>query len=348
VTRASTAIRDAPPLGVEVGPAAAWLARRVVRTPVIRAAGVDRLAGARLWLKAENLQHTGSYKFRGALRAVGRLSAAASHSGVIAQSTGNHALAVALAARTYGLDAVVVLPEDAAPIKVAKARALGARIVLAGTSVAERLEVVEELRRSTGHPVIDAYDHPDVVAGQGTATRELVEQVRGEGGRLDAVVVPVGGGGGVAGACVAVRELSPNGEPIAVHGVEPVGCDALARSLRAGERVTVEPAATLADGLRPSTIGRIPFEIARESIAGVTTVSDAMIGEALCLALFEAKLLVEPSAAAALAGALRLAATGPYSDIGVILTGGNVDPALVARLVGEHAPARSAITGPAE
>jgi threonine dehydratase len=320
--------------------AATCLSGQVVRTPVVRSAGLDRLAGARLWLKAENLQRGGSYKFRGAMRAVSGLIEGGSRRhtgdplGVIAQSTGNHGLAVAIAAREYGLPATVVLPVDAAPIKIAKVEALGARVILAGTTVAERLAVVERLSWSTGYRVIDAYDHPDVIAGQGTATLELLEEVRRRGARLDAVVVPVGGGGGVAGACLATA-----GHDVAVYGVEPVGCDSLARSLRAGERVEVEPARTLADGLRPSLVGRLPFEIVRESIAGVVEVTDDAIGRALCLALFQAKLLVEPSAAAGLAGAISIASTGPYRDVGVILTGGNVDPRLVTDLVGEHGAA---------
>jgi threonine dehydratase len=321
----------------DVGLAAACLSGQVIRTPVVRSAGLDRLAGARLWLKAENLQRGGSYKFRGAMRAVGGLvdGGARRHTsdcpGVIAQSTGNHALAVAIAAREYGLPATVVLPVDAAPIKIAKIEALGAQVILAGTTLAERQAVVERLSWSNGYRVIDAYDHPDVIAGQGTATLELLEEVRRRGARLDAVVVPVGGGGGVAGACLATA-----GHGTAVYGVEPVGCDSLARSLRAGERVAVEPARTLADGLRPSLVGHLPFEIVRESIAGVLEVTDDAIGHALCLALFQAKLLVEPSAAAALAGAISVASTGSYRDIGVILTGGNVDPRLVAGLIGEH------------
>ncbi len=308
----------------DVEEAAGWLSGQVVRTPVVRVASLDRVAGARIWLKAENLQTSGAYKARGALRAVGQVATESCTGGVIAQSTGNHALAVAMAARRFGLDATLVLPTDAAPSKIVKARATGATVVLAGTTLADRLAVVEELRASTGHAVVDAYDHPDVIAGQGTATRELVQ----DAGRLDAVVVPVGGGGGVAGACLAV-----DGEPIEVYGVEPEGCDSLRRSLAADRRITVEPAPTLADGLRPACVGELPFQIARDRISGVLTVDDDAIADALRLALFHAHLVVEPSAAAGLAGALRLAAEHSFTDIGVVLTGGNVEPAVLARLV---------------
>ncbi|WP_244236110.1 threonine ammonia-lyase, partial [Micromonospora inaquosa] len=182
----------------DVEAASRWLAGRVVRTPVLRSPAIDELAGARVLLKAENLQHGGSYKMRGALRAVGRL-AAAGHNGVIAQSTGNHAVAVAMAARQHGLAATVVLPVDAAPTKVDRARAAGARVVFAGTDVEERVALANALSDESGHPVIDAYDHPDVIAGQGTASLELIEDAERAGTPLDALVVPVGGGGGVAG-----------------------------------------------------------------------------------------------------------------------------------------------------
>ncbi|MBG6137400.1 threonine ammonia-lyase [Longispora fulva] len=307
--------------GEDVCAAGAWLAGRVVRTPVVRSAALDALAGARLWLKAENLQRGGSYKYRGATLAVGRIADEGRHTGVIAQSTGNHAVAVALAARERGLRAVAVLPVDAAPAKIALAHAAGADVMLAGHTLDDRLAAVERLRVSTGHAVLDAYDHPDVIRGQGTATLELLDEVRDRGARLDAVVLPVGGGGGLAGACLAAE-----GHDLSVYGVEPVGNDSLARSLVTGNRVTVVPGPTLADGLRPAQVGRLPFRIVQHAVAGVVRVDDAAIAHAVRLVLFEAKLLVEPSAAAALAGALLLAAAGGLGDIGVVLTGGNIDP----------------------
>ncbi|MET8119067.1 pyridoxal-phosphate dependent enzyme [Micromonospora sp. NPDC005291] len=321
----------------DVEEAARWLAGRVVRTPVLRSPVIDGLAGARVLFKAENLQNGGSYKMRGALRAVGRL-AVAGHTGVIAQSTGNHAVAVALAARQHGLAATVVLPVDAAPTKVDRARAAGARVVLAGTGVEERVAVAHGLSDESGHPVIDAYDHPDVIAGQGTASLELIEEAERAGTPLDALVVPVGGGGGVAGACLAAA-----GTGIEVYGVEPVGCDSLARSLAAGERVPVAPSPTIADGLRPSCVGELPFAIVRNALHGVVRVDDDEIGAAFRLILMELKVLAEPSGAAGLAGALRLApgagvipragvAPDRLRTVGVVLTGGNVEAALVARL----------------
>ncbi|BCB74979.1 pyridoxal-phosphate dependent enzyme [Phytohabitans flavus] len=327
----------------DVTAAAVWLRDRVVDTPLVRSATLDRIAGARLWLKAENLQIGGSYKFRGALRAVSQIAQRGEHRGVIAQSTGNHALAVAMAAEWYGLTATAVLPIDAPAAKVASIKDSGARVELAGTTVWRRLEVVDRLQAASGDAVLDAYDHPSVIAGQGSATWDLVEAVDRRGTSLDAVVVPVGGGGGVAGACLALE-----GRETAVYGVEPVGCDSLARSLDAGRRIAVPPAPTLADGLRPSLVGRLPFEILRTRVAGVVPVDDDDIGLAVCLALFHTKLLLEPSGAAGLAGALRLAASGSYTDIGVVLTGGNAEAGLIARLVAEYGATRAGSGGGGE
>ncbi|SCE69047.1 threonine ammonia-lyase [Micromonospora chokoriensis] len=329
---------------VDVGEAADWLAGRVVRTPVLRSPVIDDLVGARILLKAENLQNGGSYKMRGALRAVGRL-AADGHTGVIAQSTGNHAIAVALAAREHGLAATVVLPVDAAPTKVDRARAAGARVVLAGTDVEERVATANCLSDESGHPVVDAYDHPDVIAGQGTASLELIEEAERAGTPLDALVVPVGGGGGVAGACLAAA-----GRDIEVYGVEPVGCDSLARSLAAGVRVPVAPAPTIADGLRPSCVGELPFAIVRDALRGVVRVDDDEIGAAFRLILTEFKVVAEPSGAAGLAGALRLSGDadvgfGRRRTVGVVLTGGNVEASLLARLVVQRPIAVTAAEG---
>lgn len=330
-TGSSTLLDAAAPPWPDVHAAGRWLTGQVVRTPVVRATTLEAAAGVELWLKAENLQRSGSFKVRGAMLAIGRLIEAGGCAGVIAQSTGNHGLAVATVAGERGLPATIVLPADASPHKVRGIRAHGARLVFAGTTLAERLAAVDRLHRATGLPVVDAFDHPDVVAGQGTATAELLEQVDEAGGRLDAVVVPVGGGGGVAGACLAAH-----GTGVEVFGVEPAGCDGLRRSLLAGRRVTVDPAPTIADGLRPALVGQLPFELARRTVRGVVEVDDRAIGEALCLVLQHTGMVVEPSAAAALAGALRLADSGRAARIGVLLTGGNVDASVVAGLLARH------------
>ncbi|MEV4319882.1 pyridoxal-phosphate dependent enzyme [Actinocrispum sp. NPDC049592] len=313
---------DSPPLArADVLAAARGLAGTLVRTPVLHSAGIDRLAGREVWLKAENLQRAGSYKLRGALRAVGRVAGERSFPGVVAQSTGNHGIAVAVAANQFGLPATVVLPEDAPATKLAAIRQAGAEVVLAGTTLADRVGRVAEIRARTGYAVVDAYDNPDVISGQGTATLELIEEVP----RLRSVVIPVGGGGGIAGACLATMDTG-----IQVYGVEPVGCDSLTRSLARGERTPVAPCTTLADGLKPSTVGELPFAIGRRHITEMITVDDDEIAGALRSALFHAKVLLEPSAAAGLAGVLKHAVPGP---VGVVLTGGNVDPAVLAGIM---------------
>jgi len=295
----------------------------VWQTPVLRCPALDELAGAELWLKAENLQRIGAFKARGAMHAVGLLDPALRARGVITYSSGNHAQAVALAAKAHGVQAHVAMPVDAPAIKMASVRALGAEVVLAGTTSAERREAALAIQARTGGAMVEPFDDEAIIAGQGTATLELLETVRAEGGGgLDALAVPVGGGGLVAGACVALA-------------VEPVGCDAMGQSLARGERVTVEPAATLADGLKPVRVGERNFAIARARLAGALTVDDAEMGRALVLLLTLAKVLVEPSGAAALAAALR-GLPGAPRRVGVILSGGNVEPALVSRLLAEH------------
>jgi threo-3-hydroxy-L-aspartate ammonia-lyase len=316
----------------DVLPAQRLLAGRIVRTPVVRSEELDRHAGARVWLKAENLQRGGSFKLRGALLAVGRLAAAGAH-GVIAQSTGNHAIAVALAARDLGIPAVLVLPPDVARGKADAVRAAGAEVVRDGSTPAERSAVVERLRGERDWAVVDPWENPDVVAGQSTATAELIDQVWSAGGALDTIVVPVGGGSALAGACLAAAGLA-----IDVVGAEPTAVPALTAALRAGRPVAVPVRPTIADGLRPNTIGRLPFEVCRTVVSRVITVDEPAIAEALCLTLLHARLVVEPAAATALAGALALLGESgsEVRDVGVLLTGGNVDPGLVARLLAER------------
>jgi threonine dehydratase len=312
----------------DVRAAAERIQSLVWSTPVVTCPVLDEIAGAQLFLKAENLQRIGAFKARGAMHAVSRLAPELRARGLVTYSSGNHAQAVALAARTFDVPATIAMPIDAPPIKVASVRALGAEVIPAGTTSDDRKKVALEVAAKTGATIVPPFDDPDIVAGAGTATLELVEEVRARTGEpLDAVLVPVGGGGLIAGACLACSE-----SPTRVWSVEPVGCDAMARSLEAGERVTVQPAPTLADGLKPVQVGALNFAIAREMLAGSLRVDDDEIGLALVRVLVRAKLLVEPSGAAALAAALRRDVPG--RRIGVILSGGNVEPTLVASLIG--------------
>lgn len=345
----------APDWAARLGPtdvraAAERIAARVVHTPTLRVPRLDALAAApvELFLKAENIQHIGAFKARGAMHAIGKLVAAHAGAeqaealrarGVITFSSGNHAQAVALAARSYGLPATIAMPIDAPAVKVAVVEELGATIVKAGTTSDDRREVAYDLAAQSGAVIIQPFDHPDIVCGQGTATLELLADT--DGVPLDALLVPVGGGGVLAGACLAADDAA---DGPALFSVEPVGCDAMARSLAAGERVAVEPGPTLADGLKPVRVGALNFEIARRRVRGSLTVDDAELGRALVSLLVRAKILVEPSGAAGVAAALReaprLRETLAIEDrplrVGVMLTGGNVDPALVAELIETH------------
>lgn len=308
--------------------AATRLRGRVVRTPIVRVPALDELAGRELWLKAENLQRIGAFKARGALHAALRLTPEDRARGLLTYSSGNHAQAVALAARELGTRATIAMPTDAPPIKLAAVRALGAEVVLAGTTSAQRHAAALEIQARQGGTMIPPFDHADIIAGQGTATLELLEQCAELGVTLDAVLVPCGGGGLVAGAAIVCH-----GSGTAVYSVEPVGCDAMARSLEAGTRVAVEPAPTLADGLKPVQVGELNFAIARQTLAGGLRVDDDGLSRALVRLLVHGKLLVEPSGAAALAAAMSDALPRSCRRVGVLLSGGNVEPSLVATLL---------------
>lgn len=333
----------------DVAAAAERLRGYVRPTPTLHFESLDALAGAELWLKAENMQFMGAFKARGAMHASSRLEPEARARGLITYSSGNHAQAVALAAHRFGVPAIIAMPEDAPQVKVDAVRALGARIEFAGTTSLHRKKRAFEIQAETGGVVIEPFDHEDIIAGQGTATLELLATVKEQtGGTLDAVIVPVGGGGLIAGACLACE-----GTDVRIYSAEPIGCDALARSLAAGERVPVEPGPTIADGLKPTLIGERNFAVASGRVSGSYTVSDEEIGRALVTLLIRGRVLVEPSGAAALAVALRRGLPEQSPDqsgdqsgdrsgdqpvrIGVLLSGGNLAPALVSELIERHA-----------
>lgn len=308
--------------------ALARLGGDIVTTPTIRSEALDRLVGARVWLKLESLQHTGSYKYRGALNSVRRVKEAGGYDGVLAQSTGNHGIAVAAAAQNAGLDATIVLPEDVMAGKIAAIERYGAKPVLAGTTLDERYAVLAELKATSDRVVIESFDNPDVLAGQGSASLELIRQVRDAGGELDALVISVGGGSGLAGACLAARAANAD---LTAYGVEPIGCDSWSESLKAGEPVTVKGRASIADGLRPTRVGDLPFAIASNAGARSLVVDDHQIALAMRDLMVHGKVLSEPSAAAGLAGVRQIAEE--YDDIGVVVTGGNIDPAVLVSIL---------------
>ncbi len=303
---------------------------RVLETPVLRVPALDAIAGAELFLKCENLQRIGAFKARGAMNAVLRLPEAKRAKGVITYSSGNHGQAVALAARELGVPAWVAMPSDAPGIKVDAVRELGAEVVFAGATSTDRQAEALRIAERTGGAVVPPFDDADVIAGQGTVTLELLEAA----GELDAVLVPVGGGGLLAGACL-VASARPNGPRVVA--VEPTTANAMQASLVRGERTRVGPSSSIADGLKPVEVGSLNFAIAKRHVAHALTVDDAEIGRAAVRLLFFGKVLVEPSGAAALAAALERKVPERPRRIGIILSGGNVAPAVLERLIAEHA-----------
>lgn len=299
--------------------AAQRIAGRAHRTPVATCSTLDQLAGRRLFFKCEHLQKVGAFKFRGACNAVTRLPDEVAARGVLTHSSGNHAQALALAAKLRGIRAYVVMPRNAARVKLRAVEGYGASVTLCEPTLEAREVSAERIGRETGATFVPPYDHPDVIAGQGTVGLELLEQVPG----LEAVVAPVGGGGLVSGICVAAQGIDPN---LRVFAAEPAGADDAARSKAAGHLIPQTHPRTVADGLLTS-LGELTWPIIRDRVERVITVSDAEIVEAMRLLWERAKLLVEPSAAVALAAIL----TREFRElpglvrVGVVLSGGNVD-----------------------
>ncbi|MBB4683853.1 pyridoxal-phosphate dependent enzyme [Amycolatopsis jiangsuensis] len=315
-----------PPVTLDdIRDAAARLAGVAHRTPVVRSRTLDSLVGAEVLLKCENFQRIGAFKFRGAYNAASRLSPDQLAKGIAAYSSGNHAQAVALAARELGSSAVILVPEDAPKSKVDATKGYGAEIVTYDRYTGDRVALGEALAAERGLALIPPYEHPHVIAGQGTAALELLE----EAGSLDSLVVPVGGGGLIAGSATAAKALRPG---IRVVGVEPAEGDDTKRSLEAGERVEIPVPRTIADGQASSTPGELTFSINRDLVDDIALVSDGTVREAMRFAFERLKLVLEPSGATGLAALLsgQVPASG---RIGVIISGGNVSPERFAELI---------------
>jgi len=324
--------------------AASRLRGVALRTPLLPARlpgpGPDAPAGgAEVLLKCENLQQAGAFKLRGAYNFLSALPADVRERGVVAYSSGNHAQGVAFAARDFGVRATVVMPEDARPIKVAGTRALGAEVELAGTTTTERKARAEEILALRGGTMVPPFDHPDIIAGQGTVGLEIREQcdeaVKGDGpGRPALVLVPVGGGGLVSGVAAALRALEPG---VRVVGIEPEGAAKMRRSLDAGRPVTLDRVDTIADGLKPVRPGDLTFLHCVSLVDDVVTVTDDAIREAV-LWCYGRGLVVEPSGAAGVAALLsgRVAPAVPAEGSTVaILSGGNLEPELLCAWAAE-------------
>jgi threonine dehydratase len=287
------------------------------RTPVLRSHGIDELAGATLAFKCENFQRIGAFKFRGACNAVWSLSDEVAKAGVVTHSSGNHGAALALAATTRNIPAHVVVPEDANPAKVAAIRAYGATLHYCKPTLAARDAAADRIRGETGATMVHPFTDPAVIAGQGTATLELLE----EAGQLDALVTPVGGGGLVSGSSIAAHSVQPD---LPIFAAEPEGAADAYESLRRNERVTDIVPATVCDGLR-AAIGPIDFDLMRAHRVTVLPVSDAETIAAMRLIWERMKIIVEPSSATVLAAVLRHREHFAGKRVGLIITGGNVD-----------------------
>jgi len=320
---------------IDVAAAKRRLAGVAHRTPTLRSRTLDDRCGAFLFLKCENFQRMGAFKFRGAYNFLASLSPAQRDCGVVAYSSGNHAQGVALAARLLSTNATIVMPSDAPAVKIAATRGYGAEIVFYERERSHREEIAQAVAAERCATVVPPFDDVRIMSGAGTAALELLE----DAGDLDAIVVPVGGGGLLGGTAIAAHGRDRN---VAVYGVEPQAGDDFAQSLRCGRRVTISVPATIADGLQTTSPSDLTFGIAQRHASGIVTVSDAELCEAMRFAFERMKLVIEPSGAAAVAALLHRRIEGLSGKrIGAILTGGNIDPARYAELLATGATSSS-------
>ncbi len=316
------------PTYADVEDAAERIAGIAHRTPVLTSRYVNQLYGADLFFKAEHLQRMGAFKFRGALNALSRFSPEQRTGGVVAFSSGNHAQAIALAAGELGIPAVIVMPKDAPEMKLAATRGYGGEVVLYDRYSEDRLAIGREIAESRGMTLIPPYDHPDIIAGQGTAAKELIEEV----GELDALLTPLGGGGLLSGSALAAQALSPG---IEVYGVEPAAGDDGQRSFRSGEIVTIATPKTIADGAQTLSLGQLTFGIIRRDVTDILTATDDQLVEAMRLLASRMKQVVEPTGCLGLAGFDAIRERFAGKRVGIILSGGNVDLARFCELTSQ-------------
>ena len=325
-TETSTDSPPALPTAADVRAAAERLRGVANRTPVHTSRTLDAMLGARVHLKCESFQRGGAFKFRGAYNALSLLSAAERSAGVLTYSSGNHAQAVALAGRILGVRTVVIMPEDAPAAKIAGTRGYGAEVVLYDRHSRSREEIAAQMQGERGMTIVPPYDHAGVVAGQGTAALELIEEV----GPLDVVMTPCGGGGLLSGTGLAARSAAPDAR---VVGVEPELADDATRSFRTGTLHTVHNPPTIADGLRTPSLGWITYPLVRQNVDEMRTVTEAQIVEAMRFLWTRMKLVIEPSGAVPVAA--LLADPEPFRGlrVGIVISGGNVDLAAACALL---------------
>jgi len=310
----------------DVVAAARRLEGQAHRTPVLRSATADRRAGAELFFKCENFQRMGAFKFRGAYNALSNFSPTQRKAGVVAFSSGNHAQAIALSARLLAMPAAILMPLDAPQAKIDATRGYGGEVILFDRYTQDREALTAKLAAERGMTMIPPFNHPDVMAGQGTAAKELLEEV----GELDAMLVPLGGGGLLSGTALATRALSPRCK---LYGVEPEAGNDAQQSLRAGRIVNIPTPQTLADGAQTQQLGNLTFEVIRRDVDAVVTASDAQLVEAMRFFAERMKMIVEPTGCLGFAAACHAGLELQGKRVGVIISGGNVDLARYAQLI---------------
>jgi threonine dehydratase len=311
----------------DVRAAARRLGNRIHRTPVISSQSFDDASGFQVFFKCENLQRAGAFKIRGALNKLLTLSADERARGVVAFSSGNHAQGVALAARMVGTTAVVCMPKDAPALKVEATRNYGAQIVVYDRHTQDREQVARDIVERTGRVLVPPYDDPAIMAGQGTAALELLEDVPS----LDALLAPVGGGGLMAGCSTVARALFPG---LQIFGVETDTANDTYLSFRRGERVTIPPPPTIADGIRLTTPGALTFPILKSNLTDVLLVSDDEVRTAVRYLALRARIVVEPTGAVPAAAVLgKRLPLEPGARVGVVLSGGNIEPSMLIEIL---------------
>jgi threonine dehydratase len=310
----------------DIEEAAARIAGAAHRTPVLTSRTADAIAGARLFFKCENFQRMGAFKFRGAFNAIARFDDAQRRAGVLTYSSGNHAQAIALSASIAGIRSAIIMPHDAPALKVQATRGYGGEVIVYDRYKENREEIGRRLAQERGMTLIPPYDHPDVICGQGTAAKELFEET----GPLDVLLVPLGGGGLLAGSALAASRLAPGCKVI---GVEPEAGNDGQQSLRRGEVVHIAVPDTIADGAMVTHVGQHNFALIRRLVDDIVTVSDAQLAGTMKFFAERMKMIVEPTGCLAAAAALHGAYPAAGKRVGVLVSGGNVDLARFASLV---------------
>ena len=311
----------------EVEKAAARIKGVAHRTPVLTSRTADGMARAQLYFKCENFQRIGAFKFRGAYNALSKFSGEQRRAGVVTFSSGNHAQAIALSASLLGMAAAIIMPKDAPALKVAATKGYGAEVILYDRYTEDREEIGRRLAQERGMTLIPPYDHPDVICGQGTAVMELIEEV----GQLDVLLVCLGGGGLLAGSALAAAAMSPD---CRIIGVEPEAGNDGQQSLRSGAVVHIAVPDTIADGAMTTHLGAHNFEVIRREVDDIVTVTDAQLVATMKFFAERMKMIVEPTGCLGAAAALHGAVAVEGRKVGILISGGNVDLARFAKLVG--------------